>query len=255
MGNDKNKQQIEGNENSQKIVNISVNGNLLYLPDLSQEQVVQLINDTCTIDKEAVVDVVKEVIDEIEPQRRAPIEKRFFIPLVNQLSYSLDDNILKEAYKNLLKSSMNLGTVNNVHPAFISIINQLNSDEIKLLNSLQQSTIHLEPLIDLRMKIGKTEGVGIIHVSNFTDLGYGICQNAHKIGSYIENLERLKLIEIPFDGYLIDDKNYQKLRDHPAIRASMDKNQSKNGTAITYEFDKKFFHLTSFGLQFLKCCK
>lgn len=251
MANDNTKQIIKGDNNSQ--TTIVVRGN--YQPGLNKEEVLQLIKDTCLIDRDAVVDIVKDIIDDIEPENRVVPDKRVFVPAINQLCYSLDDEVLKNAYKKLLKSSLSLDSFENVHPSFISIISQLNSDEIKLLNALPTSSVVLQPLIDVRMKIGKQAGLGIKQVSNFSDIGYGICQFPNKICSYIENLERLKLIEIPNDRYIMDNDKYQQLIDHPVIQAIMNKNQSTEDIIIQYEFDKKYFNLTNFGIQFLQCCR
>ena len=56
------------------------------------------------------------------------------VPAIQQLSYSLDSDELRELYANLLASSMNADKKSDVHPAFVDIIKQLTPSEAKLLS-------------------------------------------------------------------------------------------------------------------------
>ena len=248
---DKIKQDIEGNNNLQQ--QIIVQGDNNNYIGLKTEDVISIIKAFCYTDEEQIVSIVKETIESInEEQRRMP-DKRIFVPIIQQLSYSMDDEYIKNLYKNLLKASMDKNK--NVHPSFVMIINQLNADEIKLLNTIPPVTGISKPLIDVRMIIGNQPGLGYQHISNFSDISYGVCENPGMICSYIENLERLKLIEIPTGVKISDDSVYEKLKSHPAIINELNKNKSSDKINISYEFDKKLFRLTQFGYQFLMCCK
>ena len=248
---DKIKQDIEGNNNLQQ--QIIVQGDNNNYIGLKTEDVISIIKAFCYTDEEQIVSIVKETIESInEEQRRMP-DKRIFVPIIQQLSYSMDDEYIKNLYKNLLKASMDKNK--NVHPSFVMIINQLNADEIKLLNTIPPVTGISKPLIDVRMIIGNQPGLGYQYISNFSDISYGVCENPGMICSYIENLERLKLIEIPTGLKISDDSVYEKLKSHPAVVNELNKNKSSDKITIRYEFDEKLFRLTQFGLQFLKCCK
>ena len=187
---------IEGktikNENSEhKAVTIE-NCDVIGIERLKVEQ---LINNYCSANKDKLIDLIRGVILSIQPDNGIMPEKRVFIPLLQQLSYSMDDDYLKETYLKLLKSSMSKDK--KVHPSFISILSQLNSDEVKILNNLPQVIFNNIPLINVRLKINANKGDGVAIITNFSDIGYGVCEHPERICSYLENLERLKLIEIP----------------------------------------------------------
>ncbi len=240
-------QKLKGDGNTQN--NITVNGNVIM--GVSEEKVLEMINVYCYTCKDQIIEIVREAIENVKDENRVAPDKRIFVPAIQNLSYSMDDTVIKETYKKLLKSSMDVNQSGKVHPSFLSIINQLNSDEVKILNLFPTEVSINKPLISMRAKIEGKKGDGFLIVSNFTDIGYGVCDNPHNISGYIDNLERLKLIEIPPYGTLIDKEIYNPLKNHPAIQIIVEENSSQH---LVTEFDERYFRLTQFGRQFLECC-
>lgn len=240
-------QKIKGDNNTQQQIIINGDCNVI---GLKKEDVINLIQAYCYTDKNQIVDIVKETIESINEEDRKMPDKRVFVPVIQQLSYSLDDEYIKNTYQKLLKSSMNRKKM--IHPSFVSIIGQLNSDEIKILNKLPNVANIPFPIIDVRMKVGQQEGKGIIYIKNFSDIGYDLCDNPGNICAYIENLERLKLVEVPTMMTLTKKDVYTKLKQHPTILNKLERNVSS--PEIKYEYDEKFFQLTQFGVQFINAC-
>lgn len=143
---------------------------------------------------------------------------------------------------------MNVDTKHGVHPAFVKIIKQLSSDEAKLLKYLSKKPT--QPLIDVVLQAPNNIGY-IPQINNFTNIGDAICENPSNISSYIDNLERLKLIEIPPLAHLTNEGIYSDLENHPLIKSVMNK---KVPEGYSYEIKKKKFELTSFGKDFIKIC-
>lgn len=244
---DKIEQSIKGNNNSQQSLIIQADNNYI---GLKTEDVVSIIKAFCYPDKEQIVSIVKETIESINKEQRKMPDKRIFVPLIQQLSYSVDDDYIKHSYQNLLKSSMDISKT--VHPSFVSIISQLNSDEIKILHNLPAVSVLSKPLINVRMIVGQKQGTGITLIRNFSDIGYGICDYPGNICAYIENLERLKLIEIPPLLTLLNKDTYTKLKQHPAVLQVLKNNEHL--PEVKFEYDEKFFQLTQFGIQFIQAC-
>lgn len=167
------------------------------------------------------------------------------VPALQQLSYSLDSEELREMYANLLASSMNIDTKANVHPAFVDIIKQLTPDEAKLLKRISLNDDEY-PLISIH-KVNPDRSFNEV-MRHFSDIAFEACENPLNIYSYLDNLERLKLIEIPYDGYLTDEKVYDPLKNHEIV---------KNITSQIlpeghhWDFAKKYFFLTAFGKHFV----
>lgn len=171
------------------------------------------------------------------------------VPAIQQLTYSFDSSELREMYANLLVSSMNKETKYFVHPSFVEIIKQLSPDEAKLLKYLASNPV--QPLIDVRLVLKQNEGFILLN-HNFTNIAEGICDNPNGIYSYIDNLERLKLIEIPFDEYLKNDKLYEALEKHPTIVKLKEDDYGEKFKEV--KIVKKKFVLTSYAEDFIKIC-
>ena len=243
-----NKQEIKGNGNEQNITTV----NNYYNIGLQREEVINIIKQYCYTDKEQLIDVIKDVMNSVNAANSQMPEKRVFVPIVQHLAYCLDDDYLKQTYKNLLKSSMTKDKM--VHPSFVSILSQLNSDEIKLLNSLPPVAINYIPLINVRLKNGNQKGDGVLLIKNFSDVSYGVCEHPEKICLYLENLERLKLIEIPAMRTLLNKDIYNKLKNHPAVIKFIN-NSGGELPGITINYDEHYFSLTQFGIEFINACK
>lgn len=248
---DKIDQTIKGNNNAQ--TSITINGDCTI--GINREEVYNIIRSFGYVNKDEIIDIVKDAIEAVDESRRVMPDKRIFVPAIQQLSYSTDDEILKHTYKKLLASSMDLDKQMYVHPSFVNIISQLNADEIKLLNSLVCVTAKSYPLINLRFKVGNQQGLGITQIKYFTDIGYGVCDRPQNICVYLENLERLKLITIPWDQNLLDTNEYTRLENHPIVQAVKNMNQTNGAVQIKYEYDHLTFSLTQFGVNFITVCK
>lgn len=89
-------------------------------------------------------------------------------------------------------------------------------------------------------------------IRNFSNIGYNVCDNPGNICAYIENLERLKLIEISTMLTFTNKDVYTKLKQHPAVLITLSKNAPS--PELKYEYDEKIFQLTQFGVQFINAC-
>lgn len=170
------------------------------------------------------------------------------VPAIQQLSYSIDNPDLREMYANLLAASMNTDTKWNVHPSFVDIVRQLTPDEAKLLKYL--SAHPQQPIIDVVHNL--PNNTGYIEVARrFTNISESICDNINGIYAYLDNLERLKLIEFPEGTYLTKDELYLPLKNHPAIKNIMKQTLPEGETM---EIQKGKFFVTAFGKEFIKIC-
>jgi len=170
------------------------------------------------------------------------------VPAIQQLSYSLDSEDLREMYANLLASSMNADAKENVHPAFVEIIKQLCPDEAKLLKRISLNGDEY-PLISIH-RVNPDRSFNVI-MRNFSDIAFETCENPLNIYSYLDNLERLKLIEIPYDGYLTDEKVYNPLKNHEIVKNITSQILPEG---CHWDFKKNYFFLTAFGKHFVRVC-
>ena len=243
------KQNAKGENITQNIYN--VHGNLVQ--GVTPEQVVGIIEEYGVVKKECIVEIVRKVIDSIDIEQRSAPEKRVFVKILQNMSLSLEDDVLKNAFSALLKSSMKFGMNSKLHPAYIEILNQMCADEVKLFNSLNPTSDY--PLINLRLKKDNVEGDGFLCVANFTDVADLICEYPLNIGPYLENLDRLKLIEIDTERLFVDESIYDRLKNHPFIKKEMEIRNPQKMPNISFAYDQFCFHMTSFGKNFWECVK
>lgn len=192
----------------------------------------------------AIEDKLRQIPEEkiVEPDAHVAI------PAIQQLCYCQDSDELRDLYANLLTSSMNTDKKWQVHPAYVDIIKQLCPDEAKYLKAMPELTTLAHPLIDISFAIG--ENAKGVHnaLTNFTNYNIDKLEHPENICSYIDNLVRLNLIEIPPAQYLLNEEAYTELENHPMIQNIVGGDQSQ----LRYSYTHKMFRLTNFGENFIK---
>lgn len=152
-------------------------------------------------------------LKKVDADKIVPPEPYIAVPAIQALSYSMNSIDLRNMYANLLATSMNADKKWNVHPSFVEVIKQLSPDEAKLLKSLTKNSY---PIIDLRLV--SPNGEFDVIVRNYTDVADDICEQPNKIFSYLDNLERLELIEIPYGLHIANESAYKHLEEHSEIK-------------------------------------
>ena len=194
---------------------------------------------------------VEEKLSNIPDEKLCSPESFVAIPAIQQLCYCQDSSELRDMYSNLLVSSMNTDTKWMVHPAFVDIIKQLTPDEAKILNCIASFKNNFLPIIDVKaFEKGKTKGGHQLIITNFTTVGLDIIDNKNNICSYIDNLLRLNLLEIPTSYYLTKESLYDPVENSPFLKKML----------IPYEqfydfgFNHKIIVISNFGLLFKQVC-
>ena len=209
--------------------------------------------ETWLLNKEYAMRQTEILLDEklknVPEEKLVSPEPYVAIPTIQQLSYSMNNTELREMYANLLASSMNIDTKMSVHPGFVDIIRQLTPDEAKLLKFISKNP-H-QPVITVARYL--TNNAGYLElVRRFTNISEGVCDHVNGIYSYLDNLERLKLIEFPDGVYLKNDEVYAPLENHPFIKHLITEQPKAEGEKIEIERGK--FFVTSFGQDFIHVC-
>lgn len=190
-------------------------------------------------------EAIKEKVKKIPNEKIVEPEPNIVIPAIQQLCYCEDSETLRKMYANLIVSSMNVDIKKDAHPSFVEIIKQLNSDEAKLLSLLPNSSCRAFPLVDVFDR-------EVMILTNYTDLGTDILEHHDNICSYIDNLLRLNLIEIP-TGYFLSPERYKGLEESEELHGlCLRFCQIHKHTHYTY--NHKVLRLTNFGIIFKEVC-
>lgn len=210
--------------------------------------------------EEKLANTPEELIDSPEPY--------VAVPALQNISYCMDNEELRELYANLLASSMNKEVKNGVHPGFVEIIKQMCPDEAKIMNYFKSH--NAIPTIDLRfvLKNGSYNEV----VTDFSTIGEdSSCENQYETKKYFDNLIRLGLLEKPNMTHLTNEELYKPLKEHKIIKQKiLEFERIKtifNGISdsgiktpielpqyVKYDFNEGFIKLTSYGVSFCNIC-
>lgn len=172
-------------------------------------------------------------------------------PVFEALRYARHHEPICELYLNLLTSALDLKTAKSVFPGFIDIIRNITSDEARIINHMLK--VKVIPVIDIN-KI-RPENKGMVKINTLVstigvDAG---CEHEELTESYLNNLERVGLLEIPKDTYITDPGVYHRILTALPVKAKIHtlnraKDQSRAGVS------KYFAKLTLFGRYFGNSC-
>lgn len=190
--------------------------------------------------------LLAEKLKNLEPEKIVPPEPYVAVPAIQAISYSMNNDILRNLYANLIAKSMNIDTKDTVHPSFVEIIKQLSPLDAKLFDILCKNSTN--PIIDLERKDNNNSGT-ITLVNNITNINIATVES---ISVSIDNLERLKLISIPYGTYYTNDNLYTPFYEHEVYKKYKKIYEQSN----SYELDitKKIISITDMGKSFHKIC-
>jgi len=190
---------------------------------------------------------VAKRLEKIQPKQIITPMPQVAGPALEALKYTGHDETLREMFAKLLATAMDEKTAANAHPSFVEIIRQLSTDEAKICRLLKEDGYF--PVINLNEECKKGYKT---HWANFSPLGYDAkCQFPTFIQSYLDNLCRLKVIEIHYEKWLTDNKKYNMLKRHPDLRAMLKEMKTlKQKPSI----ERGLLTTTAFGQTFLDAC-
>jgi len=204
--------------------------------------------------KEFVSTKVAERLKNVPPENIVTPKPNVAGPALESLRYTGHEESLSDMYANLLAASMDKTTAAGAHPAFVEIIRQLTPDEAKIVALFLREMAF--PIINVRWQFknpteGKTGGVDML--VNYSHLGeVAGCEFTHSTPSYIDNLCRLGLADVPAMFQYTVQGVYEPLESSPVIlqlRANIEANPE-----LTPQIERRGLRITELGKQFARVC-
>ncbi|MDT7540178.1 MAG: hypothetical protein QOE33_82 [Acidobacteriota bacterium] len=180
-------------------------------------------------------------------------------PAIESLRFNANEPSLRELYINLLATSMDADTAHNAHPAFVEIIKQISPDEARVIQVLAPTGV--SPIVSAGSQylhgIGeRSNHLDIEFLKHFSLLPYDAnCLYPDLFPSYLDNLNRLGLVQLKEDYYLAGENIYERLENHPRVLEALADVKSKD-----YSFRhipslrREALFLTNLGRQFCAAC-
>ena len=170
---------------------------------------------------------------------------------IDMVKIGTDGRVDMESLRSLLRKDTVLVTVCAVDSELGTI--QPVKEIREALKDYPNCLLHIDATqaigkIDVDFSIVGSKGGGHPVITNFTDHNLSVLEHPNNICSYIDNLVRLNIIEIPFGQRLDDSEKYKALEHHPLVQNPVKGDQSM----ISYSYKHKLFKLTNFGVQLLQ---
>lgn len=176
---------------------------------------------------------VKSGIEKIPEENIQEPKMSVVGPALEASKFYIEEDEIRGMFAKLIASSMDKTQSINIHPSFVEIIKVLSPLDAQNLYSLYH---------------GRDETISKIRVTNkendsYTDhfnhvfLGNPECQDINLIESSIDNLIRLKLVDVSYSEYKSDDSLYDKHRENELFlkfKTEQEELQQHNTTLLNY---------------------
>ena len=200
--------------------------------------------------RDFVRDRVASKLKDVPPEDVQQPKPHVAVPAIEALRYTGAESDLAELYANLLATSMDKATAYRAHPGFVDMIKNMSPDEARVMKYLAISGD--QPLINIKAIQKESGGFQIVH-RHLSLLGLkASCQHVPLAATYIDNLVRLGLIEIPAMRCFKSDEPYTEIEDHPQVKELLE--QLRKVDTHTIEVEKLKLELTDLGRQFIRSC-
>ncbi len=203
---------------------------------------------------EKIRDFVRERVasklDNVPPEDVQQPKPHVAVPAIEALRYTGSESDLAELYANLLATSMDKATAYRAHPSFVDMIKNMSPDEARIMKYL--ATSGSQPLVDIRLNIKEGGGFIVAHRHlSLIGLKSG-CQHVPLAATYLDNLERLGLIEMPNGHRIKAEEPYSEIEENAQITELLA--QLRSDESHTVEIIKIKLDLTDLGRQFIRTC-
>jgi Abortive infection alpha len=129
-----------------------------------------------------------------ERLRSVPEEKivepnpRIAVPATQALIYSMNDELIREMFANLLAADMNVDTKSGAHPAFVEMIREMTNTDARVLEAFRSG-----PQIEFSARFS--------HADRWAEVGVGFSFDItdvrlDQVRTAVSNLRRLEVIEL-----------------------------------------------------------
>lgn len=186
-------------------------------------------------------------LEHIEPEKIVEPEPYVAVPAIQAISYTMNNEELRNLYANLLAKAMIDDTKESVHPSFVEIIKQMSPIDALVFKIIVESDIR--PIIDLNRKMpsGGTQNIQN-HCTWINEFSIKQCATA------IDNLLRLGLIEIPFGNYYTQQEAYNYVRENPKFKELEQESLKRLKEEESLDYERNYIKLSDLSTLFYNIC-
>ncbi len=201
-----------------------------------------------------VIDGVNKRINNIPEEQRKTPDPEIAVPLIQALSYTAQNETLREMYLNLLSNSIDSSMNKDVHPSFVELIKQMNSLDAKVFDKLAsvegyQKAINPQVVIKGQRKV-------FIGAMPEWFVGWKIDgHNIFEVSSSFIRLSKFGLVELMFDR-TAGKEDYDILIAHQELTPILTKYKAAKPTQeLEISATNSILYVNEYGKQFKNACK
>lgn len=193
-------------------------------------------------------DIAEKLAVVPENERIAP-KPNVAAPAMEGLALNLEEPDLKEMYLSLLANASDRRIADGVHPSFVDVIRQLNTEEAQLLKTVLLPTKTIA-IARLKVSVAASPTSFTILQENVLNRHRSDTKQTLELGylpAYVDNWNRLGLIEVSYAHFLSDANSYAWIPTRPEFVRYTEQYQAEGRTV---SFDKGILTPTPRGLHF-----
>lgn len=200
--------------------------------------------------REFIRDRVAKKLEGVPPENIQPPKPHIGVPVIDALRYTGSEPDLAELYANLLATSMDRETAHRAHPGFVDMIKNMSPDEARIMRFLVRYIYY--PVIDVK-STNTTDHSFEVRMRHASMLGIDAgCQHPELTTNYIDNLDRLGLIEVDAISSIYPPDCYGPIEQHRDVKRMVDEiNKLENRRS---EIERMRLGVTALGRQFIQSC-
>lgn len=200
--------------------------------------------------RDFVRDRVAKKLEHVSIENIQQPKPHIAVPAIDALRYTGADGELSELYANLLATSMDKTSAYEAHPGFVDMIKNMCPDEARIMKMLADTPYY--PLVDVKA-VSKKEGSFQVVLRHVSLIGLDArCEHPPLAPIYIDNLERLGLVQVETMVRMTKDDFYKRIEEYPDVKRILDDLNRKEET--TAEVDRIRLAVTDLGKQFVRAC-
>ncbi len=193
------------------------------------------------------VERVNNKISEIPTESLAEPSLHIIGPAIEASKFYIDSLELREMFANLIAASMNENMVDTIHPSYVEIIKQISPDEAKLLKFMQGGNY---PFYNVHSLQGGNQKITLIRYFSIIGFQAG-CQDPENITVYLDNLNRLGLIQLDSTRFVADHSQYVEIEENTFFKEAIEQLSLFDDKI---EKQKGYIESTLYGINFYKSC-
>lgn len=193
---------------------------------------------------------VAKKLESVPPGEIQQPKPHIAVPAIDALRYTGAEGELSELYANLLATSMDRATAYRAHPGFVDMIKNMCPDEARIMRFLASNPYC--PLVNIKSVFNKDQSFHIIH-RHLSLLGLDAkVEHPPLTSNYIDNLERLGLVQVENMTRIKEEAVYARIEEHPEVKKIID--DLKKIEERRVEIEKIRLGVTDLGKQFIRAC-